>query len=71
MNDNTTIISDDDIINLELNDNGIYDVTEEVEDDKEIIKEHEFRAPVDEFVDGIFMGLNVSNFMHKVIRRII
>lgn len=58
-----------DIINLKLNNEGVYNVTDDVEED--IIDEHEYKAPVNEFVDGIFMGLNVSDFINKVIRRVI
>ncbi len=65
---------DDNIINLKLNEDGVYDITDDdITDNTEEVEYNELQqhTPVDDFVDGIFMGLNVSNVIHKVIRRII
>ena len=68
---------DDNIINLELNENGVYDVTndtiENIDDTEESVYNNEFQqhTPVDDFVNGIFMGLNVSNTIHRLIRKVL
>ena len=75
---------DDTVINLELNEDGVYDVTDDITDDiidnvddidnmEETIYHNEFQqhTPVDDFVNGIFMGLNVSSTIHKLIRKVL
>jgi len=67
---------DDNVINLELNGDGVYDVTNDIDNTEEIeeieyYNEFQQHTPIDDFVNGVFMGLNVSNTIHKLIRKVL
>ena len=74
---------DDNVINLKLNEDGVYDITDDIDDndsvddsvddieDIDFHNEFQQHTPIDDFVNGIFMGLNVSGNIHKLIRKVL